>query len=165
MNKKGQAAMEFLMTYGWAILVVLAAIAALAYFGVLSPSKMLPERTTFSAPLPHVANAVIDMNGSVTVAFRNNEGVTVAIDGNAAGFATSDSCGATPNIVVIYDGTAYDTASVNIINGDGFLVTWDCTAGPKLGDKFEADVLGFSYTNVETQLPRKHSGSVQGKYQ
>lgn len=34
-NKKSQAAMEFLMTYGWAILVVLAAIAALAYFGVL----------------------------------------------------------------------------------------------------------------------------------
>lgn len=29
------------MTYGWAILVVLAAIAALAYFGVLSPDKFL----------------------------------------------------------------------------------------------------------------------------
>ena len=36
-HKKSQAAMEFLMTYGWAILVVLAAIAALAYFGVLNP--------------------------------------------------------------------------------------------------------------------------------
>lgn len=33
MDKKGQAAMEFLMTYGWAILVVLVAIGALAYFG------------------------------------------------------------------------------------------------------------------------------------
>jgi hypothetical protein len=49
--------MEFLMTYGWAILVVIAAIAALAYFGVLSPDKMLPERTTFQAPLPSVDNA------------------------------------------------------------------------------------------------------------
>ena len=45
-NKKGQAAMEFLMTYGWAILVVLAAIAALAYFGVLSPDRFLPEQCT-----------------------------------------------------------------------------------------------------------------------
>ena len=43
-HKKSQAAMEFLMTYGWAILVVLAAIAALAYFGVLSPEKFLPEK-------------------------------------------------------------------------------------------------------------------------
>ena len=37
--KKGQAAMDFLMTYGWAIVVVLAAIGALWYFGVLSPNK------------------------------------------------------------------------------------------------------------------------------
>ena len=36
--------MEFLMTYGWAILVVLVAIGALAYFGVLSPEKFLPEK-------------------------------------------------------------------------------------------------------------------------
>jgi hypothetical protein len=42
--KKSQAALEFLMTYGWAILVVLAAIAALASFGVLNPNKYLPEK-------------------------------------------------------------------------------------------------------------------------
>lgn len=46
--KKAQAAMEFLMTYGWAILVVLVAIGALAYFGVLSPDKMLPEKCVIS---------------------------------------------------------------------------------------------------------------------
>ncbi len=46
--KKAQAAMEFLMTYGWAILVVLAAIGALAYFGVLSPSNLLPSKCTLS---------------------------------------------------------------------------------------------------------------------
>jgi len=41
--KKGQALMEFLMTYGWAILVVLVAIGALAYFGVLNPERFLPK--------------------------------------------------------------------------------------------------------------------------
>jgi len=35
--------MEFLMTYGWAILVVLVAIGALAYFGVLNPGRYLPS--------------------------------------------------------------------------------------------------------------------------
>jgi len=35
--KKGQVAFEFLMTYGWAIIVVLVVVGALAYFGVLSP--------------------------------------------------------------------------------------------------------------------------------
>src|SRR3989344_976291 len=43
MVKRGQAAMEFLMTYGWAILAVLISIASLAYFGVLNPSRFLPE--------------------------------------------------------------------------------------------------------------------------
>lgn len=43
-SKRGQAALEFLMTYGWAILVVLVAIGALAYFGVLRPEKLLPEK-------------------------------------------------------------------------------------------------------------------------
>ena len=38
--------MEFLMSYGWAILVVLVVIGALAYFGVLSPQKLLPDKCT-----------------------------------------------------------------------------------------------------------------------
>ncbi|MBI3033676.1 hypothetical protein HYY72_00780 [Candidatus Woesearchaeota archaeon] len=45
-SRRGQAAMEFLMTYGWAILVVLVVIGALAYFGVLSPDTLLPEKCT-----------------------------------------------------------------------------------------------------------------------
>lgn len=44
MQKKAQAAMEFLMTYGWAILVVLVVLGALTYFGVLSPQTLLPSR-------------------------------------------------------------------------------------------------------------------------
>jgi hypothetical protein len=52
-TKKSQAAMEFLMTYGWAILVVLAAIAALAYFGVLSPGKFIPEKCMLSPGIAH----------------------------------------------------------------------------------------------------------------
>lgn len=47
--KRAQAAMEFLMTYGWAILVVLVAIGALAYFGVLSPEKFLPEKCVIAS--------------------------------------------------------------------------------------------------------------------
>ncbi|MBU1975327.1 MAG: hypothetical protein KKG59_02890 [Nanoarchaeota archaeon] len=43
-HKKGQAALEFLTTYGWAFIVILTAIGALAYFGFLKitpPSKCL----------------------------------------------------------------------------------------------------------------------------
>lgn len=43
--------MEFLTTYGWAIMVVLVMIGALAYFGVLTPSKYLPPRCIFTTGL------------------------------------------------------------------------------------------------------------------
>lgn len=48
-NKKGQAALEFLLTYSWAILVVIVIIGALAYFGVLNPENFIPEKCTFTA--------------------------------------------------------------------------------------------------------------------
>lgn len=47
MRRKSQIALEFLMTYGWAILIVMVALGALAYFGVLNPSRVLPERCIF----------------------------------------------------------------------------------------------------------------------
>lgn len=50
-QKSGQAAMEFLMTYGWAILVVLVVIGALAYFGILNPQTFLPKRCLLGSGL------------------------------------------------------------------------------------------------------------------
>ena len=74
LNKKAQAAMEFLMTYGWAILVVLAAIAALAYFGVLSPEKFLPEKclmetgfTCISSKVEPSQSTIVLQNGPKTI--------------------------------------------------------------------------------------------------
>ncbi len=43
-NKRAQAALEFLTTYGWAFLVIIVMIGALAYFGVLNPEKFVSER-------------------------------------------------------------------------------------------------------------------------
>jgi hypothetical protein len=43
-KKRGQAATEFMTTYGWVIVVVLVSIGSLAYFGVLNPEKLFPEK-------------------------------------------------------------------------------------------------------------------------
>ena len=48
---KAQAALEFLTTYGWAFLIILIMIGTLAYFGILNPSKALPNRCTFGSEL------------------------------------------------------------------------------------------------------------------
>jgi len=41
--KQAQAAMEFLMNYGWAFLVVFIAIGALAFFGIFNPEKFMQD--------------------------------------------------------------------------------------------------------------------------
>ncbi len=51
MFKKSQAALEFLTTYAWAFLVILIMIGTLAYFGILRPSKVLPDRCNFGAEI------------------------------------------------------------------------------------------------------------------
>ncbi len=40
---KGQTALEYLITYGWAILVILVVLAVLWYYGVFSPAKWAGE--------------------------------------------------------------------------------------------------------------------------
>jgi len=72
MFKKAQAAMEFLMTYGWAILVVLVVIGALSYFGVLSPATLLPEKCTFPVSISCVDHSVSD--GTITLVLQNGAG-------------------------------------------------------------------------------------------
>lgn len=45
---KGQAALEFLTTYGWAFLVILVMVGGLSYFGVFDFKAKLPDSCTFS---------------------------------------------------------------------------------------------------------------------
>jgi hypothetical protein len=40
--RRGQAALEFITTYGWAMLVIIVMIGAIAYFGVLKPDTLIP---------------------------------------------------------------------------------------------------------------------------
>src|SRR4030042_2002506 len=46
MQRKAQAAMEYLMTYGWAILIVIIVAAALYALGVFNPATWTGTRTT-----------------------------------------------------------------------------------------------------------------------
>jgi len=142
MFKKSQAAMEFLMTYGWAILVVLVAIGALAYFGVLSPERFLPAKCTLPAGV-----ACTDFNIGTTqvdIVLRNGIGfdlddVSIAIDGCTNSAATG----------------------VSLLNGKQ--ITFTATAcildsGAKFSSGFNV-----SYKNRDTSLVHKIQGSLTGR--
>ncbi len=44
-----QSAMEYLMTYGWSILIVAVILGALAYLGVFNPLYFAPRQTQEAA--------------------------------------------------------------------------------------------------------------------
>lgn len=67
MRKKGQAAMEYLMTYGWAILIIIVVIGALWRMGVFKTSSTVPCSPCFSyfAYVDHGGGTLIMRNGAL----------------------------------------------------------------------------------------------------
>ena len=139
MRNKGQAAMEFLMTYGWAILVVLAAIAALAYFGVLAPSKFLPEKCTLPSGV-----ACIDSSGTAA-------GFTFVIK-NANGFDMS-------NITINVEGTGCTAAATGLAElANNEQATYTVSCAPAKGQF--SGTLSVSYVRTDTGVPHTVSGDL-----
>jgi hypothetical protein len=131
-KKRGQAAMEFLMTYGWALLVVLVAIGALAFFGVLNPARFLPETCTITPG--------ISCNDFIVT---NADGVTIVIQNGMGKDLTAMSLAST-GATVCADSSAEDTL------GDGVSKTFKCdfTNAPDAGSRYKGtdDVLSLAYT-------------------
>ena len=147
-SRKSQAAMEFLMTYGWAILVVLAAIAALAYFGVLSPEKFLPEKCILQPGLACVSHKV--ETAKVTLVISNGLGRTIII--NSVTVGDCEKTGLSEEMLSGKDKTFVLDAKV----GGGV-----CANGAAK-DKFKADIT-FKYTEKDTTLSKTAYGNINTK--
>ena len=81
-DSHSQVALEFMMTYGWAIMVALIGIGTLAYFGMLDPEKFYPTACVLQ---PGIGCDDFMVNeGSVTLVLRNGRGEELKIRGIAA---------------------------------------------------------------------------------
>jgi len=130
-TRKGQAAIEFIMTYGWAILVVLAAIGALAYFGVLNPGNFLPDRCTLSAGFSCIEFKVDGSSDDIKIRIQNNLGVDVStVNVTITGKGSNVAC------------TPAAQSFTNVLNGNalgGGLLTFACGTDIT-GTKFTGDI-------------------------
>jgi len=149
--KKAQAAMEFLMTYGWAILVVLAAIGALAYFGVLSPSKLLPSKCTLS-PGFNFGDCKASATG-FQMTLYNGLGVDVKdVNVTIVSKAGSDvSCSDSQLITENPLGNGATTGTISFASCNG-----------TVGQRFDADI-SIIYTKSGEQLSHTTTGVIQVK--
>ncbi len=169
-NKKGQAAMEFLMTYGWAILAAIIAIGVLAYFGVFNPGRLAGSTGIINAPFNMDAFAIVSDSTSAGcgVGAADNDCIRMELVQNSG--SSIDSL--TPTI----------TAKAGI----GGTPTWTCTLTPTLlsaawtsgerrtlecetgastnwaaGDTISADIR-LAYQVVGSNIDQTSSGSTRG---
>ncbi len=131
-NRKGQAAIEFLMTYGWMLLVVLivgALIFSFVDFGSLLPNKLDLSNNLRGDPTGSLA---LSSDNSVKVVFRYN-GAKRALIGPKGAFITTE-LGETCNATVLtnldtknsVDGTAGNETTA-FLNGQDGLMNFDCS--------------------------------------
>jgi len=126
-TNKGQAATEFLMTYGWALLVVLIAISTLAYFGVLSPGRFLPEKCTVDPGFACLDWSVNSGANATQIVLKNSAG--------------EDLTGVN---VTLSGCDTFERGAWN--NGDEFIATFTCT-GLTAGQSVNMDI-NYTYAKA-----------------
>ena len=75
-NKKAQSAMEYLMTYGWAILIVIIVAAALYALGVFNPATFTGRTATGFQVIGAPTDWDLNASGGVTLKIANNKMAT-----------------------------------------------------------------------------------------
>ncbi|MBL7050899.1 hypothetical protein ISS04_01920 [Candidatus Woesearchaeota archaeon] len=137
-QKKGQAAMEFLMSYGWALLVVLIVIASLVYFGMLNPSRFLPDSCTIQG---FNCDFVIDTD-ELQVELTNSLGEDITV--------TKIECNGT------------NSTPTHMIIGEKQLFTINYSPDLVVGQRFKHP-LKVTYSVSGSQLTHTKRGEIVGK--
>ena len=139
MQKKGQAAMEFLMTYGWAILAAIVVIGALGTYFYFNAGGT--DSAFVGPPLYAVASNV--QTSQVNLELKNNgaDDITVTELG-------------------ITNCAVNSSLTVALTSGNQIVIPVDCSTG-SAGDAFKGDVT-IKYTKSGSTLELTSSGSISG---
>lgn len=145
LNKRGQTALEYLVTYGWAILAIVIIAGVLWYFGVFTPGRFAPSEQTAGFSTIIVTGHKVS-GSNLTLVVGNQAGEPVNITSAAAGTGTASS----PGITIQPNGQA----TLSGIGTGSTLAT---------GDQYSLNV-SITYTLTRTGLTGKVSvGTVSGR--
>ncbi len=135
---KGQTAMEYLMTYGWAILIVLVVGAVLYFYGFFTPGKLVGASIQGFTKLRPL-QVDIDSAGNIRVLLENRVGEEI-------------------NLAVVYGRTAgsgayvlspTNVSTIRITGRSDFITVTGIGGSGTTGDTYNFD-LAFQYYLVST---------------
>ncbi len=165
-GNKGQGAMEYLMTYGWAILVVMIVGVVLWQLGVFGGGPGTATATDFSKIKPlNPGEIQLTANKNISAIFLNGAGNTITL--TAANITFTAPSGATcgPAAYAKLAGTTGVIPNLNVVGntlsvgqGDTFDLTIDgCTNLGTTGGRYSSEICmvydievgGFTRTRIE----------------
>ncbi len=155
-STKAQSAIEYLTTYGWAILIIAVALGALYTLGLFSPSSFISNQCFFPADF----GCLNDFFSTSGILFINFEQSTVsainitAIGCNSAGLATNMTQFIGVNQIFLPIGTNTTTSVSCYTNGTIF------TSQP--GSVFKGYVI-VNYTSLQTGFQHELVGRILEK--
>ncbi|MBI2045138.1 hypothetical protein HYT23_03705 [Candidatus Pacearchaeota archaeon] len=139
-NKRGQAAMEFLMTYGWAILAAIIVVGVLWYI-IGSPGNLAGDQFKLSQPFS--ANAMSLSTTELQLEVRNGAGNPITI--TDVTFDAGSGC--------------TDLTGQTIAVADGALQVLTITCAFNQGDRLSSDVT-IKYTETGSLVTQQATGSI-----
>ena len=146
---KAQAALDFLMTYGWALLIVVLVVGALFALGIFDIGTFMGNKTSGFTQIG-VSGYKLDSAGTLTMKLKNLAGTNVNITQINATLGT----------------TTVGNASVfSLANGKEsavFIVGNFSTAVPTSGSSYSVKV-AIVYTDTSSGFSYQDSGTLVGK--
>lgn len=122
-SRKAQAAMEYLMTYGWAILVVMIVGVVMWQMGIFNLGGTTVTSQGFSRIKPQLAATGLNSNGDFTIIFTNGVGTEININSSEPGMFNGsvggmhDTCTLTPTKFTISVGDNFRMYGNNCLTG------------------------------------------------
>lgn len=151
-KKKGQSATEFLMTYGWAIVIMLAVVAVLYLLGVFRAETTLPNTCMLPAGFS-CYGFKIDESGMLTLQVSQSTGNDVVLTGIGC---TKNSTPATTELsppVPLMNGFVAD------LSGQVLCTEADGSSIPEIGRYYKGSIY-LEYVDEGSSLPHKIKGEI-----
>ena len=99
-SKRSQSALEYMMTYGWAILIIVIVAVILYSMGIFNPSSSISTTITGFSSTP-VSSALFTNNGGLSLSVQNSVGYPIEITNITATTPTGGKVTIQPNITLL----------------------------------------------------------------
>jgi hypothetical protein len=145
---RGQAALDFLMTYGWALLLIAIAAAAIVSLGILDVGSFMGSRAVgFSQVVPTGWQL---QSGTLSLKLKNDAGTDINVTSITASYNVQPPATNT-SVITILDGDVSNTIPLSPFQ-----------LGVQSGASYSMTI-NINYTDTESGFEYVDSGTITGR--